>query len=126
MTDEVDEKGRQIVGKSMLLLLNARKREMPFTLPGKLEFDTWHLEFDTALPRPKNLRYLPGRVFHLQPRSMAVLRLVTSRFAALKRRLDGSNRQSRAQAPAPHTPRLTNQLLNLPHRHDSEKEDTKS
>ncbi|MCB0920147.1 MAG: glycogen debranching enzyme GlgX, partial [Actinobacteria bacterium] len=33
MTDEVDERGRQINGQTTLLLLNARQREVEFTIP---------------------------------------------------------------------------------------------
>ena len=47
--DEVDERGRQIRGDSLLILLNADGSPVDFALPGSPDRGAWRLVFDTAV-----------------------------------------------------------------------------
>jgi glycogen operon protein len=47
--DEVDERGRQIRGDSLLILLNADGNPVDFALPGAPDRGVWRLVFDTAV-----------------------------------------------------------------------------
>jgi len=75
MIDEVDERGRQIVDRTMLMLLNAHDRSIPFTLPWHHESEFWRPMLDTAHPKPDPRRLPAGHQFDLQARSMAVFEL---------------------------------------------------
>jgi glycogen operon protein len=75
MMDEVDERGRPIIGNTLLLLLNAHEQAIPFTLPAFVPDVFWRPLLDTAIPQLKS-RWLPGgHRYDLQGRSMAVLQL---------------------------------------------------
>ncbi|MCI0702735.1 MAG: glycogen debranching protein GlgX [Planctomycetia bacterium] len=73
--DEVDERGRPIVGDTLLVMFNADSEAMPFTLPLHKESQRWELVFDTFRPNT-----LPGPVseeepYPLRERSLAVFRI---------------------------------------------------
>ncbi len=94
MTDEIDDRGRQINGNTMLILLNARDREVAFTLPGEDRKSRWVLEADTARDHPEQRRHLALQAYRLLPRSMAVFRLKTRRWAGTWFRFDSGAPQS--------------------------------
>jgi glycogen operon protein len=98
MTDEIDERSRQIVGDTMLMLLNARDREIAFTLPGDDPKTLWRLEFDTARTRPEHRRHLARSAYRLLPRSMALFRLRSRKWSFVSLRRD----PPAAIVPPPH------------------------
>ena len=78
--EEKDEKGRRIIGDTMLILLNAHHEALPFTLPAHKRGVRWETLLETAghaIPDDhKATSFLKGGDrFHLEGRSMAVLRL---------------------------------------------------
>ena len=74
---EVDERGEDIVGDTMLLLLNAHYEAVPFTLPATWEGELWERLLDTADPQSLPLACTGGQQYKLQGRAMAVLRVRT-------------------------------------------------
>jgi len=72
---EVDERGEDIVGDTMLLLLNAHYEAIPFTLPATWEGEVWERLLDTAAPQSPPLVCTGGQQYELQGRAMAVLRI---------------------------------------------------
>ncbi len=75
--DEVDERGRHVVGDTLLILLNAHHDTIPFRLPkfnggGKIRLRV----IDTMCAIVEPLRYAFGTGYSLVGRSMAVFRLV--------------------------------------------------
>jgi glycogen operon protein len=71
---EMDERGEDIVGDTMLLLLNAHYEAVPFTLPATREGELWERLLDTADPQGMPLECTGGQQYKLQGRAMAVLR----------------------------------------------------
>jgi glycogen operon protein len=74
---EVDERGENIVGDTILLLLNAHHEAVPFTLPTTREGELWERLLDTADPRGMPLTCSGGQEYQLQGRAMAVMRIRT-------------------------------------------------
>src|SRR6266571_5083215 len=74
---EVDERGEDIVGDTMLLLLNAHYEVVPFTLPATWEGELWERLLDTADPQSLPLACTGGQQYKQQGRAMAVLRVRT-------------------------------------------------
>ena len=72
---EVDERGEDIVGDTILLLLNAHHEAIPFTLPATREGELWERLLDTADPQGMPLTCAGGQQYQLQGRAMAVLRI---------------------------------------------------
>ena len=72
---EVDERGEDIVGDTILLLLNAHYEAIPFTLPATQERELWERLLDTADPQGIPLTCTGGQQYTLQGRAMAVLRI---------------------------------------------------
>jgi glycogen operon protein len=72
---EVDERGENIVGDTILLLLNAHHEAIPFTLPTMREGELWERLLDTADPQGMPLTCAGGQQYQLQGRAMAVLRI---------------------------------------------------
>ena len=75
MADEVDERGRPIVGNTMVMLLNAHEHAIPFTLPPIEGHEHWQPVLDSAIPRLRTRRFPGGHRYDLQARSLAVLQL---------------------------------------------------
>jgi len=71
--EEVDERGRPIVGDTLLVLLNGHDAKVAFTLP-KLDVDhrQWLRIVDTIHPRASERPYKGGARYPLQGRSLAV------------------------------------------------------
>jgi isoamylase len=76
--DEVDERGRRVVGDTLLLLLNAHHRAVSFTLPAHRAGDSWEQLLDTreSVGRRKTRRTTRGGgTYRIEPRSLALFRL---------------------------------------------------
>jgi len=69
---EVDERGKPIVGDTLLVLLNAHSDKVPFTLPTVNGARLWRRVFDTIHPQTPERSYKPGVRYPLQGRSVAV------------------------------------------------------
>jgi glycogen operon protein len=74
MVDEVDEKGRPIVGDTLLVLFNSHHAAIPFRLPDHGPDEFWEPLLDTA-QKPIHKRLHANELYSLQGRSMALLRL---------------------------------------------------
>jgi len=72
---EADERGEEIVGDTILLLLNAHYETVPFTLPATREGERWEHLLDTADPQDMPLAGTDEQQYELQGRAMAVLRI---------------------------------------------------
>jgi glycogen operon protein len=72
---EVDERGEEIVGDTVLLLLNAHYEAIPFTLPATPEEKWWEGLLDTADPQNQSVAYAGGQQYELQGRAVAALRI---------------------------------------------------
>jgi isoamylase len=79
---EMDERGENIVGDTILLLLNAHHEAILFTLPATWEGELWERLLDTADPQGMPLMCTDGQQYQLQGRAMAVLRIRTQQEAA--------------------------------------------
>ena len=75
-TGERNERGRMIVGDTLLLLLNASHELVPFHLPAENPQSAWEWLLDTVDPDAGSTRFPGGTPYDLQARSVAVLRLV--------------------------------------------------
>jgi glycogen operon protein len=72
---EVDERGKPIVGDTLLVLLNAHWEPIPFALPLHKDGQHWELVFDTANPDAHPGPASEDRPYLLTERSVAVLRI---------------------------------------------------
>ena len=70
--DEVDERGRRIVGSTILVLLNAHHEDMSFHLPATRGGQRWERLLDTA--RPKEYTTDAPSPYPLTARSLVVFR----------------------------------------------------
>ena len=71
---EVDERGKPIVGDTLLVLLNAHWEAIPFALPPHQDGQEWELVFDTFSPdSPPTLS--EAEPYQLRERSVAVMRI---------------------------------------------------
>jgi isoamylase len=86
MVDEVDERGRAIVGDTLLILLNSHSDTIPFRIPAHAPDHFWQPLLDTA-HRPLHSRLRADDLYPLQGRSLAVLRLQREWTANWARRL---------------------------------------
>jgi isoamylase len=73
--DEVDERGRRIVGDTLLLILNAGEQPIAFTLPTTAPEERWETLIDTSDPWAPPRRLRAGGRYELLAKSMAVLKL---------------------------------------------------
>jgi glycogen operon protein len=73
--DEVDERGRRIIGDTLLLILNGGQLPKPFTLPATGPDERWETLIDTADPWAPPRRIRAGGRYEVLPRSIAVLKL---------------------------------------------------
>jgi isoamylase len=72
---EEDERGRPIVGDTLLVLLNAHWEPIPFVLPAHLADQRWELVIDTARSLTAPEPWPNGRPYGLTDRSLAVFRI---------------------------------------------------
>lgn len=86
MVDEVDERGRPIIGDTLLILLNSHSETIPFRLPALAEEDFWQPLLDTA-HKPQHSRLRANDLYPLQSRTIAVLRLQHDRIPSWRGKL---------------------------------------
>ncbi len=72
---EVDERGRPVVGDTLLVLLNAHWEPIPFALPLHKDGQQWELVFDTARPEVQPGAVDEAKPYDLRDRSVVVLRI---------------------------------------------------
>jgi glycogen operon protein len=70
--DEVDERGCQVRGDTLLVLLNAHHEEVPFALPMVSDGTAWLRVLDTIAPSVEERRYVGRAKYPLQGRTLAV------------------------------------------------------
>jgi glycogen operon protein len=75
--DEVDERGRQVRGDTLFILLNSHHEQVEFALPATSEGTTWLRLFDTIAPRVDEQPCAGGEAYPLQGRTLAVFVLTT-------------------------------------------------
>jgi isoamylase len=73
--DEADERGRRVIGDTLLLIFNAGEVHEFFVLPEIDPIHRWETLIDTADPWHPARRLRAGDRYELPPRAMAVLRL---------------------------------------------------
>ncbi len=93
--DEVDERGRQVRGDTLLILLNAHHDEVPFALPTITDGTLWVRSIDTIEPYVEERRYTGGQKYPLQGRTLAVFVL---RSEQRRRSSDPSERRGGGKA----------------------------
>ncbi len=71
-----DERGRTLLGDTLLLLFNAHHESLPFRLPRLKQGQIWGFVFDTSEATEPAERAISSRIYPLDPRSMALLRTV--------------------------------------------------
>jgi isoamylase len=74
--DEVDEKGRPMLGDTLLVLLNAHHERIDFTLPDEDPDDRWERLVDTTDGAAAPDHFAGTGVYPLSGRSVALFRLV--------------------------------------------------
>jgi isoamylase len=94
--DEVDERGRRIVGDTLLVLYNASPEPVPFVLPA--DAPEWSTVIDTADPRPPRGTLPGGERFTLAARAIAVLKGAADRERQTERRTGAAVEPERAPA----------------------------
>jgi glycogen operon protein len=72
---EVDERGRPVVGDTLLILFNAHHEPIPFTLPVHQDGQHWELVFDTFDPSTPPGPANESEPYPLRERSLAVFRI---------------------------------------------------
>jgi glycogen operon protein len=87
MIDEVDDRGRPLSGKTLLVLFNAEGDDVEFTLPRLADSEHWRMLLDTSRPSVRRERHSGGRDFLLQAHSLVVFTLSTIRPQVLGRLL---------------------------------------
>ena len=70
--DEVDERGRQVRGDTLLILLNAHHDVVPFALPTITDGTVWMRTIDTIEPYVPERRFVGGERYPLQGRTTVV------------------------------------------------------
>jgi isoamylase len=70
--DEVDERGSQVTGDTLLILLNAHHEEVPFALPLVADDKSWRRVVDTADGRTEERRFSGGTKYPLHGRTLSL------------------------------------------------------
>jgi hypothetical protein len=79
---EVDERGQEIKGDSILILMNAFHEPIPFKIPARVKGQRWQRLIDTALPAAARNWFASGKAYDLKGRSMVIFRTVAGDLAA--------------------------------------------
>jgi len=82
--DEIDEQGRQIVGETLLVLLNGSTEEVQFTLPSMHERRRWMRVIDTIEASVAATSFAGGATYPLQARTLALFQLDGQDFHPLE------------------------------------------
>jgi glycogen operon protein len=77
--DEVDERGRQLRGDTLLILLNAHHDDVPFSMPSVSPHTAWTRIVDTIEPHAAEHRFPGGEVYPLRGRTLALFVLSPNR-----------------------------------------------
>jgi glycogen operon protein len=96
MDDEIDERGRHIVGDTLLILFNSHNGTIPFKMPAHAPGEFWQPLLDTA--RDKLIRRLLAQEpYGLEAHSLVVLRLggVAKRRPVPQRKAQDSSNESK-------------------------------
>jgi isoamylase len=94
--EEVNERGEQVIGDTLLVLLNGHTDQVPFTLPALDADQQWQRVFDTFEPHGSDKPFEGGSQYPLEGRSVVCLKLTSP----LRRRLSDMNGAT-AIEPAP-------------------------
>jgi isoamylase len=97
--EELDERGEQITGETLLILLNAHSESVSFTLPPLEGQRHWQRVFDTVEPGFGNGQFGGGTPYPVQGRSVATFKVMTP----LRERRDTSAK-SGTERSMPETP----------------------
>jgi glycogen operon protein len=95
-SDELDERGRQVTGDTLLILLNAHHESMPFVLPAADAAQSWVRVIDTVEADAPECRFPGAATYPLQGRTLALLRLEGER-----RRRRNADSDAVTEAPEP-------------------------
>jgi glycogen operon protein len=92
-SDEVDERGRQVVGDTLLILLNADHEPVDFVLPPIEAEQAWVRAIDTIDASSPECRYAGNTTYALQGRTLALFQLNGERRR--RRESDGPRAEGR-------------------------------
>jgi glycogen operon protein len=84
MDDEIDERGRQITGDTLLILFNSHNGPIQFLMPPHLEGEHWQPLLDTSTTTLVK-RVRASEPYPLQAHSLAVIRLAKPKPTLLRR-----------------------------------------
>ena len=73
--DDIDERGYQVSGDTLLILLNAHFECVPFVLPAAGDGHEWVRVLDTIEAQPHEARFAGGTKYSLQGRTLALFTL---------------------------------------------------
>jgi glycogen operon protein len=73
--DDIDERGRQVSGDTLLILLNAHFESVPFVLPAPGDGHQWVRVLDTIETNPPEARLAGGTKYPLQGRTVVLFTL---------------------------------------------------
>ncbi len=99
---EVDDRGQEIKGDSILILMNAFHEPIHFKIPARVKGQRWQRLIDTGLPGAPRNWFASGKAYDLKGRSMVVFRTVAGGLAApdhVKATRRGRTLASAAAAP---------------------------
>jgi glycogen operon protein len=77
--DDVDERGRQVRGDTLLILLNSDRGKVPFVLPPISPGTSWVRLIDTIAPYVEEHRFQAGTEYPLEGRTLALFALSPER-----------------------------------------------
>ena len=78
--DDLDERGKPLQGKTLLILINAHHEKVPFLLPAHKKGTRWKPLLDTSVPDPRGT-VRGGTTYPLEGRSLVVLCLISKHEA---------------------------------------------
>jgi len=81
---DVDERGQEIRGDSMLILMNAFHEPIPFTIPARFKGERWQRLFDTARPGAEPEWFDSQQSYELAGRSLVLFRTKPRRKTAMQ------------------------------------------
>lgn len=73
---EPDERGREIIDDSMLMIFNGDANPIDFTLPDATHAEKWKTVLDTAVERLKSRTHLAGKDLTVEARSIVLLKAI--------------------------------------------------
>jgi isoamylase len=78
LIEENDSRGEEIIGDTLLMLMNAHHESVPFVLPPVSNNHRWEVLLDSSTTAPAEELFEERHAFPLQARSMAVFRTVAA------------------------------------------------